>query len=159
MTSEGRLSAKTMSKDGHPSEKRRKPASGQASGRSDSGVGKKTAEYVGFVTHTPSQADARQYSAWCDNPSEMLEAANVLTASGFKLSLTYSEGTDSYVATLYRAKVGHADSGYGISSHAGEAFEAIRRACFTVAVLGGGGLGRWIDSVPGRREDPWEVKP
>lgn len=146
-----------MSKEGHPSEKSRKPNNGQASGRADRDAGKKAAEYVGFVAHTPSQADARQYSAWCDNPQEMLEAANSLVASGFKLGVTYSEGTDSYVATLYRTKVGYADSGYGISTHAGEAFEAIRRACFTVAVLGGNGLGRWINSVPGRRIDAWEL--
>lgn len=146
-----------MSKEGHPSEKSRKPASRQGTGRSDSGAGQKTAEYKGFLNHTPSRDDKLQYAAWCENPSEMLEATNALVASGFKLSVTYSEGTDSYVASYYRAKMGYADSGYGISAHAGEAFEAVRRASFTIAVLGGYGLGRWIDSVPGRRNDLWEL--
>ena len=144
-----------MSKEGHPSERSKQSAKPKTAGRPDIRAGDNKAEYKGFLTHTPSKAEAAQCAAWLDDTQDVTDATNLLVASGFKLSVTYSEKAESYVASIYRTAAGYPDSGYGISAFAGGYLTAVGRVVFLVSVLGQGDLSGFMSALPRRYDDPW----
>lgn len=73
---------------------------------------------------------------WAENGDAVSSAMDTALASGYKVSFSFNEKTDSYICTIIGHSCGGDNQGWGMSSHSGSWFGALTASLYKHHVLG-----------------------
>lgn len=73
---------------------------------------------------------------WSQDGDAVSSAMDTALASGYKVSFSFNEKTDSYICTIIGHSSGDDNQGWGMSSHSGSWFGALSTALYKHHVLG-----------------------
>lgn len=84
-----------------------------------------------------SPADKEAAKLFAANEDHFASCLSTVLADGYNISLSFSPATDSFVCTILGKSCGGPNEGWGMTSHAGNPYEALYRGLYKHCVIVG----------------------